>query len=323
MEKTILLTNKYVGTPMTIVNNSVPNGFRLLMLDELTKESMERHIGNANYLLASGRLQITDDLLEKAVNLKMIQRTGVGTDSLDLKAIKRRGIPLYVNQGINAESVAEYTLLVMLSSLRRLTKIDLDTKNGIWKKQEQGTKTHTLRGKTVGIIGMGNIADRLISLLDAFDVTILYYDVKRRPTDYEKKHSIRFVPIEELMRESDIITLHCALTENTRGMINRETISEMKDGVIMINTSRGPIVEENDLYQALKSGKIGYAAIDAHASEPFSKDYSLCSLDNVILTPHIAGITFESFSEMMLNAMRNIELFEKGQTEQIEQYRYL
>lgn len=321
--KKILLTNKYAGNPLEIITECVPDGFELLMLTEVSEACLEEKIDQADYLLVSGRVKISDKVLERGTSLRMIQRTGVGLDTLDLEAIKKRNIPLYVNQGVNAESVAEHTLLLMLASLRRLTVINQNTHNNIWKKQEQGTGTHELRGKTIGIVGMGNIARTLVNLLDPFCVEILYYDLKQMPEKYEKRHHMQFVGMDKLFAASDIITLHCALTDNTIGFINEQNIRKMKDGVILINTARGPMVVAEDLAEALKSGKVAFAGVDVHENEPIRDGYFLKNLNNVILTPHIGGITYESFRGMMQDAMRNIEKFEQDKVDEIQQYRYL
>lgn len=233
------------------------------------------------------------------------------------------GIPLYVNQGINAESVAEHALLLMLASLRRLNLIDRGTKAGVWNKQGQGVQTHELSGKTIGLIGMGNIAQTLVRLLDGFQVNIIYSNLFRMPTDFEEQHHMTFGTINEVFEKSDVISLHCALTEETANLINGQSISRMKDGVVIINTARGPMINADDLAAALISGKVAYAAIDVHDEEPIRNDYPLKQLDNVILTPHIAGVTYESFRKMIRDAMRNIELFDQGDLEAIQQYRYL
>lgn len=321
--KTILVTNKYIGKPLEIIMASVPKDFELLMLDKVDNECLERKIGLADYLLVSGRVRISDRVLVMGKRLKMIQRTGVGLDSLDLEIIKKHSIPLYVNQGINAESVAEHTLLLILASLRRLTVINQKTKNGIWEKQGQGTETHELKGKTVGIIGMGNIARTLVDLLIPFNVKILYYDLTQMPAEYEKAHHMQYVGINELLSVSDIITLHCALTETTRGIINKQNIAKMKDEAILVNTARGALIIAEDLAEGLLSGKIAFAGIDVHEDEPIKDKYVLKNLNNVILTPHIGGITYESFRCMMQGAMRNIEKFEQGDLDEIQQYRYL
>lgn len=321
--KTILFTNKYKGLPLEIVQSEVPDGFEIEFLTEQTEDALLRQAAEADYILAGGRLKITEEVLEKAGRLRMIQRSGVGLDALDLEAMRKKGIPLYVNQGVNAESVAEHALLLMLACLRNLPVINRRTKEGIWEKQEQGVRTTELKGKTVGIVGMGNIARTLVGLLKPFRVQILYYDIMRQSAEFEDGNNMRFAGIDELIESSDIITIHCALTDDTRDLINNDRIRTMKTGVVLINTARGEIVDTDAVAEALKSGKISYAAFDVHESEPIPDDYPLKSIDNVILTPHIAGVTADSFRAMMRDAFRNIDCFEQGRLEEIAPYRYL
>jgi len=321
--KTILLTNKYTGAPLKLVTEEVPNGFEIRFLTQQTQEALVNEAGRADYILAGGRLKITEDVLENAERLRMIQRSGVGLDALDLDAIKKKGIPLYVNQGVNAESVAEHTLLLMLASLRRLTLIDKNTKSGIWNKQEQGVRTAELRGKTIGVIGMGNVAQTLVKLLKPFGVTVLYNNLFRMPDEFERENNMRFVAMDELLGDSDIITIHCALTDETRNLINAGSIGKMKDGAILINTARGEIIDPDAAANALRTGKLSFAGLDVHYKEPFPEDYPLKNAENVILTPHIAGVTADSFRAMMHDAFRNIECFDRGDLEAIAPFRYL
>ncbi len=321
--KTILLTNKYNGAPLEIVKGEVPEGFCIRFLPEQTQDVLIAEAASADYILAGGRLKISREVLEKAEKLEMIQRSGVGLDALDLDAIKEKGIPLYVNQGVNAESVAEHALLLMLACLRKLPTINSNTKNGAWKKQEQGVQTAELKGKTVGIVGMGNIAKTLVGLLRPFQLKILYYNLVQMDEIFETENNMTFVGMDVLLRNSDIVTIHCALTPETRNLINTETLGVMKDGAILINTARGEIVDPVAVAEALRNGKLSYAALDVHAQEPIPKDYPLKDIDNVILTPHIAGVTADSFRAMMHDAFRNIECFDKGEVDAIAPYRYL
>ena len=321
--KTILLTNKYEGIPLKIVENTVPAGFSIRFLTEQTQKALLSEVAGADYILAGGRLRITKEVLKNARRLKMIQRSGVGLDALDIKSIEESGIPLYVNQGINAESVAEHTLLLILACLRKLPAINKNTKDGIWKKQEQGVQTSELKGKTVGIIGMGNIARTLIGFLKPFGVNILYSNLVRLPSEFEADNNMCFVDNEELLAGSDIVTVHCALTPESENLINANTLEKMKDGAILVNTARGRIVEPYALADALEKGKLSYAALDVHVTEPIPEDYPLKNIENVILTPHIAGVTADSFRTMMHDAFRNIDCFEKGKLEEIAPYRYL
>ncbi|MGN0182434.1 MAG: 2-hydroxyacid dehydrogenase [Candidatus Ornithomonoglobus sp.] len=318
--KTILLTNHYSGEPLRIIKSAVPDGFELLVLDEAKQETLIANAGAADYFLASGRLKINRDVLEKAQKLKMLQRTGVGLDSLDLAMIKEKNIPVYVNQGVNADSVAEHSVMLMLASLKRLPQVDEKTKSGVWSKQAQGVRNHELRGRTVGLIGMGNIGRRTAKMLQGFDVHILYYDAYPAEKTAEEELRLTRVELDELLIRSDIVSLHCPLLDGTRHIINSESIKLMKDGAVIVNTARGPLIDEDALVQALKRGKLAYAGLDVYEKEP-PEDSELFKLENVITTPHIGGITYDSFYRMMRDAMRNIKLFDERKLEEIEQYK--
>ena len=322
-EKKILLTNQYTGEPLRIATEAVPEGFGIMMPAAATQEALEELAPEADYILAGGRLKITAALLDRAVKLKMVQRSGVGLDALDLEALRQRGIPLYVNQGVNAQSVAEHALLLMLASLRRLPVIDRNTKAGVWKKQEQGIRTAELGGKTVGLIGMGHIARTLVGLLKPFRVEILYTNLFREAPEYERENNMRFVGLDELLAASDVVSVHCALTDETRNLISAEKIRGMKDGAVLVNTARGEIVDPAAVADALRSGKLSFAGLDVHGTEPVPEDYPLKDLENVILTPHIAGVTADSFRAMMAAAFRNIACFDRGGLAEIEDCRYL
>ena len=317
----ILLTNHYEGKPAEIIKSAVPDGFELEMLESVSQQELEGKVKEAEYLLVSGRLKINRTVLGNAQNIKMIQRTGVGLDSIDLEYIRNHDIPFYVNKGVNAQSVAEHTILLMLASLRNLVEINENTKRGIWKKQAQGVCTHELCGKTVGLIGMGAIGRKVAGMLKAFGVEVLYNDVSKMKQEDENALGIKFSTREEIIEKSDIISLHCPLTDDTRHMINDRAVNKMKNGVILINTARGGLIDEAALINGIKNGKIAGAGIDVYEKEPVDNSEVL-NLQNVITTPHIGGVTYDSFYQMMYQAMRNIEMFDKGQLQEIEQSRY-
>lgn len=317
----ILLTNHYEGKPAEIIKSAVPDGFELEMLESVSQQELEGKVKEADYLLVSGRLKINRTVLENATNIKMIQRTGVGLDSIDLEYIEKHNVPFYVNKGVNAQSVAEHTILLILATLRNLVEINEKTKRGIWKKQAQGVRTHELCGKTVGLIGMGAIGRKVAGMLKAFGAEVLYNDVSKMKQEDENTLGIKFSTREEIIEKSDIISLHCPLTDDTRHMINDRTVNKMKNGVILINTARGGLIDEAALINGIKNGKIAGAGIDVYEKEPVDNSEVL-NLQNVITTPHIGGVTYDSFYQMMYQAMRNIEMFDKGQLQEIEQSRY-
>ena len=320
--KKILLTNRYSGAPLDIVKNALPENFSFSMLDEATSECLAESIADADYLLAGGRVRIDENVLSRAMGLKMVQRSGVGLDSIDLEALKDRGIPLYVNRGVNSQSVAEHTLLLMLACLRRLTEIHNNTVAGVWRKQEQGVRTFELHGKTVGLIGMGSIARKVAGLLRPFGVHILYFDPYRLDEKTERELSVEYMDFNTLLAESDIVSLHCPITDGNSRMINGDSLRLMKRGAILVNTARGGLVDSAALHAALREDRLSFAGLDVHETEPLPADHPLKSLPNVILTPHVAGVTADSFRAMMADAMRNIELFDCGRLSEIEHARY-
>lgn len=320
----ILHTYRYTGIPWDILRDVVPEGFTVETLVTPTLESLCTQAGDADYFLVSGRLRIDDSVLDAAPRLKMIQRTGVGTEMLDLDAIKKRGIPVYVNAGVNARSVAEHTLTLILACLKRLPEINAQVHNGIWKKQATGVSTHELYGKCVGLVGMGNIGRLVASMLMAFGAKVIYTDIVRQPEEVEARLGLTFFDsVDGMLPLVDVLSLHCPLTESNVGMINASSLAIMKEGAIIVNTARGPLVDPNALYDALVAGHIRAAGLDTHFEEPVGLDYKLAKLENVILTPHIGGLSCESFSSMMQGAINNIVTFESGGGASIEDRRLI
>lgn len=316
----ILHTYRYTGRPWEILQSVVPEGYTIKTLDTPTYEQLIKEAEDADYFLVSGRLPIDKGVLDAAKKLKMIQRTGVGTEMLDKKEIKRRGIPVYVNAGVNARSVAEHTLTLMLACLKHIPLIDRQVRNGIWKKQETGTSCHELYGKTVGLVGMGAIGRQVAEYLHAFGAKIIYTDLYRLLSEQEERIQAKYVPsFEDILPQVDILSLHCPLTEDNKKFINRRTLALMKKDAVIINTARGKLINETDLYHALVEGNIRAAGLDVHYEEPIKlENHLLSKLDNVILTPHIGGLSFETFQTMMKDAVENIVAFDKGDLEAIE-----
>ena len=274
---------------------------------------------DADYFLVSGRLPIDKAVLDVASHLKMVQRTGVGTEMLDVEAIKGRNIPVYVNAGVNARSVAEHTLTLMLATLKRLPQINQQVHQGVWKKQQTGLSTHELYGKTVGLVGMGHIGRLVAQMLQPFGAKVIYTDVLRQTVEVETQLSLNYYDgFEAMLPLADILSFHCPLTKENMEMLNQHTLAMMKEGAIVINTARGKLINPDALYEALIAGHINSAALDTHYEEPIKDGYKLAELDNVILTPHIGGLSCEAFEAMIQEAMRNIEAFEQGRLLEIE-----
>ena len=239
---------------------------------------------DADALVVRSRTRVTKEMLDGAQRLRLVARAGVGLDNIDVAECERRGIRVINTPSAATVSVAELAIGLMLAVLRRVPRADAGMKRKQWLKKElQGSE---LFGKTVGIVGFGRIGRAVAERLKAFGARILISDPRGRTEQYW-----RAVSLEELLRESDIVTLHVALTDETKGMMSRERLALMKPSAILINTSRGAVVDEDALYDALKGGRLAGAGIDVYSKEPY--DGRLCELENAVLTPHLGAETVE------------------------------
>ena len=232
--------------------------------------------------------EYTAEMLDGCGSIKAILRFGVGTDNFDLEKMKAMGIQVGVIANYNA--VAEFTLLHILSCMKSLPQLDKAIRSGKWSRY----RMRELTGKTVGIVGFGRIGRRLAELLAGFNVTILAYDPYIDVNEASKRNVIP-TDLNCLLSQSDVVTLHLPANDTTLHMINRETISRMKDDAYIINTSRGKLVDESALFEALSNGKIAAAWLDVYEEEPVKNaDNPLFTLENDTLTPHTAAITYET-----------------------------
>jgi D-3-phosphoglycerate dehydrogenase / 2-oxoglutarate reductase len=308
----ILLTNFYNEKPLQVVKSLLPEGFGLVSLDAPGKEEVIKKAGSADYLLVGGRTKIDSSVLDAAPGLKMIQRSGVGLDSLDLVAIEKRQIPLYVNAGVNARSVAEHTLMLMLGSLRKVNLADKEIRKGHWVKHDLGMSCHDLYGKTVGLIGLGSIGKFVAQMLQPFGVKVIYTKRDRLSSQQEESLNISFCSMSELLRTADIVSLHCPLTDETNQLMDKTAFAQMKRGAFLINTARGGLVDDEALLDALQAGQVAGVGLDTFANEPIPRDHSFLANDDILLTPHMGGITIDCFSSMISSAFANISMFDSG-----------
>ena len=263
------------------------------------KECEIKELLNGVEGLIAGTEPLTRKVIYSAQNLKVISRCGIGIDNIDLEAMNERGIKLYRTPEGPALAVAELTLGLILDSLRSISYLNRKIHSGGWEKKMGRLFT----GKTVGIVGMGTIGKRLTTLLRPFNCKILARD---HVTDMEfaRENNINYVHLDELLKESDIVTLHLPLDSGTKGLFSRNHFSQMKDGAIFINTSRGKIVDEDDLYDVLREGKIAHACLDVYRNEPYTG--KLKKLDNVTLTCHIGSYAKEARMKMEEQAVENL-----------------
>ncbi len=317
----ILFTNYYKGRALEIIRSIIPSDYNVLLLSRPGREEILKLIPQADYLIAGGRTKVDHELLKNAKRLRMVQRSGAGLDSIDLQYLRLSDIPLYVNRGVNAKSVAEHTVLLILSVLRKLTLCDHSVRKGKWEKHELGLQSRDLGSKSVGLIGLGKIGEHVSKLIRAFGSEIFYFDIKRIPKEEEQKLSISYLELDELLKRSDIISLHCPLTDNTLNLVDKEFIEKMKQNSIIVNTARGKLIVEEDLAQALISNRISGAGLDVFYQEPVSDTNPFKSLENVIMTPHVGGVSYDSFSKIISSAFENINLHNLGKVQEIEHKR--
>ncbi len=226
-------------------------------------------------------------VIESAEKLKVIARTGVGYNTVDVKAATARRIPVCILPGANRHAVAEFAFTLMLACSRKLLQNLDEVQKGGWKSYD-GLE---LAGKTLGIVGLGTIGKEVAQRARAFEMRLLAHDVVR-DEQFAEAHGVTYVPLEQLLRESDFVSLHCFLDENSYHLINAERLALMKPTAILINTSRGGVVDSEALYQAIKEKRIAGAGLDVHEQEPLGES-PLRGLPNVLLTPHAAAGTAE------------------------------
>lgn len=265
----------------------------------LKEEELVEKVRDVDALLTLLTDRVDGELMDTAgPQLKIISNYAVGFDNVDIKEATDRGI-VVTNTPSNEvnEAVAEHTWALILSLARRIVEADEATRRGGFKGWEPGIFLGTgLLGKTLGIIGLGRIGSMVARRAKGYNMTVLY-NKRSRDEEAEKKLGVTFVELEELLSKSDFVTLHVPLTEETRHMINKESLAKMKKRSYLINTARGPVVSEKDLVEALRGGQLSGAALDVYDNEP-NINPELIGMENIILTPHIASATWEAREKM-------------------------
>ncbi len=264
-------------------------------------------------IILAGWAAVTAPMLAQAKNLRMIEKWGIGVDRLDVDAVRRMGVPLAITAGSNAGPVAELAVALMLGVYRRLAQVDAALRRGVWLKSEMRELGYQIAGKTVGLVGFGNIGRKVAQRLRGFECCVIYYDARRADETLEATLAAAYVPFEQLLAKSDIVSLHAPYIASAGRMIDAASIAKMKSGAVLINTARGELVDEKALYEALASGKLRGAGLDAFDPEPPRKDNPLLTLDQVIATPHTGGAVFDNVENVARHAIGNILRFLHGE----------
>lgn len=262
-------------------------------------------------------------VMEKKKDLKAVIRWGAGYDTVDIEAAGKQNILVANMPGVNAYAVSELAVAMMLMAGRKVVNQNRLTHDGIWNNKLFSEQMSSLNHKTVGIIGGGNIGRRVAAQVQSFGAEVIYYDAFRMDENMEKQCGMRYVSFEELIQTADIISIHIPLLDSTRHIIGEKELSAMKDGVILVNTARGGLIDDTALVQALISGKVSAACLDCVENESMT-DSLLAKLDNVILTPHMGGTCNDLAQEMIPRIAAQIErLASEGRMENIVNEMYL
>lgn len=299
---------------MAIGESLLPEGFSLDWVPaSATSAEIAATLKDANYL-AGFIPNLPDEAWRAATDLKLVQLLSAGYDNFPIPRARQMSLPVSTNGGANAISVAEHAIMLMMAVLRKLTVLDRTVRQGQWRPSQRGdVRYHELGSRSVGLLGFGQIGRHVAKRLRGFDCKVSYFDVRRLSPEDEAALGVSYRPLEEIITTCDVISLHLPLLPETRGVIGKDNLARMRPDAIVINTARGELVDEQALYDALKAEKIAGAGLDVLSKEPPPADLPLFSLDNVTITPHTAGPTWESWPRRFANSFANIDRVARGE----------
>ncbi len=280
------------------------DGLDVLAPGKMAREETLAAVPNADALIVRSGTTVDQELIDAAPKLKVVVRAGVGVDNIDLAACTQRGVVVMNTPEGNTISTAEHTFALLLALARHIPQADASMRAGKWdRKALTGTE---LNGKTLGIIGFGRVGRALAQRAASFGMTEVAYD-PFVPDRLARHLGLSLVPrLGDLLAIADVISLHALVTDQTRGVINKDTIAQMKDGVLIVNAARGALINNADLAEALKSGKVGGAALDVYDQEPPPADNPLLNLPNVVYTPHLGASTYEAQDAVGMEAAEKV-----------------
>ncbi len=311
MGSKVLLVNETAET-VQFAREMTPPSFELVVAAP-GSEMYRATLAEAEYLL--GNVEGMDaGFYRSAPRLRLVQLFSAGYDRVDLAAARAAGVPVANNGGANSRAVAEHTILLMLAMYRRLVEQHAAVSAGRWRGNQPVPPIFELHGKTLGVIGLGTIGKRVARIaMGGFDMGVQYHDIVRLSEDAEDAMGVRYRLLSELLRTSDIVTLHVPLTAQTRRMIGTAELASMQPHAVLINCSRGPVVDLEALHEALSSRRIAGAGLDVFPVEPPSPSEAVLSLDNVVLTAHLAGASLETRVKQVRNAFDNVLRVARGE----------
>lgn len=275
------------------------------LLPGSTLEDLLNISGEYEALITRGGIKITRELMDKSPNLKVVGVHGIGCDHVDLEAAQEKGITVCNTPDALTVTVAEMAMALILAILRKIVSADKAVRKGEWNRKYGDLIGMELAGKTVGIIGLGRIGRATAERVQAFGARVIYWS-RTRKIQVEKTTGFQWREFEDLLKESDIISLHIPGTPGTYHLIGEKEMAMMKDGVRIVNTARGRVIDEEALIKCLGSGKVASAGLDVFEEEPLNPQSPLCKLDNVVLTPHLGASNIEGMERMALQVADSV-----------------
>ncbi len=255
--------------------------------------------------------RIDADVMDRATDLRVISKHGVGVDNIDVAAAAERGIPVLVATGANAVSVAEHAIALMLAAVKKIVPLDASLRDGRWEKP--GFAGRELSGSTMGLLGMGSIARATGRIASGLGLNLLGYDPYASDAAFEDIRAGRCATLAEMLECTHVLSLHCPLTDDTRHILNAEAIARMPEGSYVVNTARGGLIDEDSLVAAIRSGHLAGAGLDTFAVEPPTADHPFLTDPRIVVTPHIGGVTREAGARVGREAVRGIIQFLAGE----------
>jgi phosphoglycerate dehydrogenase-like enzyme len=302
----IVFAPKFPKPLVDVLMEMKPAGFDLTVAAGEGPEFFSA-VKGADYFMGFARNPLGPEFYAAAPNMKLVQLISAGYNTVDLAAARKAGVPVANNGGANSVAVAEHAMMLILATLKKLHWQHNNVTAGKWRVGDFAeTRLYELEGKTVGIVGLGNIGKKVARRLRGFECKIVYYDIIRLPEHEEDALGVRYVLLDELLATADVVTLHTPLTSVTQNMLSERQFELMKPTAILVNTCRGPVVDERALHKALITKRIAGAGLDVMVEEPPSKDNPLLNVDTCTITPHTAGPTWENWPKAFRNAFDNI-----------------
>jgi phosphoglycerate dehydrogenase-like enzyme len=312
MPTRIVFAPKLPKPVIDVAMSMLPSGFEMVVVDATSPEFTEAS-REAEYFMGFARTPLGPDFYANAKKMKLVQLISAGYNTVDIEAARRAKVPVANNGGANSVAVAEHTVMLILATLKKLAWQHANVTAGKWRVGDfSETRLYELAGKRVGIVGLGNIGKKVVRRLKGFDCEVVYYDIVRLAEHEEDALSVKYVLVDELLRTSDVVSLHVPLTPLTQNMISERELNVMKPTAVLVNTCRGPVVDEVALHKALITKRIAGAGLDVMVDEPPSKDNPLLNVDTCTITPHMAGPTWDNWTKTFRNAFDNIQRVAAG-----------